>query len=194
MGVPARRSWVIGCLALAVACTSPSPSGNGGPSSNPTGSASGPDAFVRACETRVSGELGAWRKDAIILGPIGFLGLGGAGREPNAAFNPHGRRYRSLKALAVVSNIGPVTVSIDPADLGRVRLLYDPSVWNDRNLYPLEAGDAATTFTPCHDGRTTQFNGGFLVTGRTCATLVATVEGRRPVRRTVSFGASSCPS
>jgi hypothetical protein len=194
MAVPARRSWLIGCLALAVACTSSGLSGNGGPSWNPTGSASGPGAFVRGCETRVSGELGSWRKDAIILGPIGFLGLGGASREPNAAFRPHGRRYRSLKALAVVSDVGPVTVSIDSADLGRVRLLYDPSAWNDRNLYPLEAGDAETTFTPCRDGRTTQFNGGFLVTGRTCATLVATAEGSQPVRRTVSFGASSCPS
>src|SRR5437867_7125985 len=194
MRVLARGACLIGCLWLAAACTSPGPGEDGSSAPAQTSPAFPLDTATRSCDTSVHGDLGSgWRKDAVILGPIGFLGLGGASREPDASFRPQGSLYHSLKALAVVSGDGAVTVSIDPADLDRVRLLYDPSSWDDSNLYPLDAGDRTTVFASCGKGGTTQFNGGFLVTRRTCATLVVTVGGAKPVRRLVSFGSTSCP-
>jgi len=149
--------------------------------------------FVRACDNSVFGELGRdWRKAAVIMGPIAFVGLRGWREGPDREFRSRHGRYPALKVLAIVTGDSVISVSIAHRDTDRVRMLYDPSVWRDHNLYPLDAGDTTTVFGPCRPHRSTQFNGGFLVTGRTCATLEVSPGGGQPLRRLVSFGAQSC--
>lgn len=191
-----------GALTLAVglltACTSTAPAGERSTSSalpqSPTASPS-PQAgvFVRACDDRVFGELGrGWRKESVVIGPIAFVGLRGYRQGPDRFFQPRNGRYRALKVLAVVTGAKVITVSIADQNTDQVRMMYDPSVWGDRTLYPLEAGDTTTVFGPCLPQRATQFNGAFLVTGRTCATLEVSIGDGEPLRRLVSFGVPSC--
>lgn len=191
-----------GTLLLTVAltvCTSTRPAGEGStptatlgsPAASPSPKA--PGVFVRACDDSVFGELGrGWKKASVIMGPIAFVGLPSYRDGPDRYFRSRHGRYPALKVLAVVSGEGVISVSIAPGDTDRVRMMYDPSAWGDRNLYPLEAGDSTTVFGPCLTRRSTQFNGGFLVTGRTCATLEVSVGGEQPLRKLVSFGALSC--
>jgi hypothetical protein len=149
--------------------------------------------FVRACDDTVFGELGpSWRKDSVVIGPIAFVGLRGYRHGPDRFFQPRNGRYRALKVLAVVTGDRVITVSIADRNTDQVRLMYDPSAWGDRTLYPLEAGDTTTVFGPCLPHRSTQFNGAFLVTSRTCATLEVSIGDGEPLRRLVSFGAQSC--
>jgi hypothetical protein len=94
-----------------------------------------------------------------------------------------------LAAPACTSEGRRVTVSVAAEDTDRIRLMYDPSTWGHRNLYPIEAGETATVFGPCLPHRSTQFNGGFLVSGRVCATIEVEVGDTEPQRSVVSFGA-----
>jgi hypothetical protein len=188
-----RGASLIVCVTMAAACTSPGP--GVADSFHRTALPGEADVFVRGCTGIVSGTLGAgWKKRAVVIGPIAFVGLNGVASEPDRFFRSKRGRYPSLKALAVVKGGAKVTVTVAARDVVRVRLLYDPASWTDRNLYPLEAGDTRTVFGPCLPGRWAQFNGGFLVTGRTCATLIVTGDGTQPARRLVSFGATSCPA
>jgi hypothetical protein len=186
-------------VALLTACTSTSPAGERStptamPQSSPTASPS-PQAsvFVRACNDIVSGELGqGWRNDSVVIGPIAFVGLRGYRQGPDRFFQSRNGRYRALKVLAVVTGAKVITVSIAHRNTDQVRMMYDPAAWGNRTLYPLEAGDTTTVFGPCLPQRSTQFNGAFLVTRRTCATLGVSIGGGEPLRRLVSFGALSC--
>jgi hypothetical protein len=149
--------------------------------------------FVRACNDSVFGELGqGWKKVSLIMGPIAFAGLRTYRDGPDRFFRSRNGRYPPLKVLAVVTGDRVISVSIAHRDTHRVRMMYDPSAWGNRNLYPLDAGDTTTVFGPCLPHRSTQFNGGFLVTGRTCATLEVSIGGEEPLRKLVSFGALSC--
>jgi hypothetical protein len=203
MGVEEAMAMIrCGALTLAVAlltaCTSTAPAGErstptGAPQSPPPSPSPQTGVFVRACDDSVYGELGqGWRKDSVVIGPIAFVGLRGYRHVPDRFFTSRNGRYRSLKVLAVVTGAGMITVSIADRDTDQVRMMYDPSAWGDRTLYPLEAGDRTTVFGPCLPHRSTQFNGGFLVTGRTCATLEVSIGGGEPLRKLVSFGALSC--
>jgi hypothetical protein len=190
------RGALLLTVVLLTACTlAGEPSSPSGTVRSPVASLSphAPGVFVRDCNDSVYGELGrGWRKDSVVLGPIAFVGLRGYRHEPDRSFRSRHGRYPSLKVLAVVSGGGAIAVSIIHRDIDRVRMMYDPSVWGDRNWYPLEAGDTTTVFGPCPPHRSTQFNGGFLVTDRTCATLEVSTGGGEPLRRLVSFGALSC--
>lgn len=193
---------IIRCRALLLTvaltvCTSTTPAGERStPTATPGSAAASPSpkapgVFVRACDDSVFGELGqGWKKASVIMGPIAFVGLPSYRDGPDRYFRSRHGRYPALKVLAVVTGDGVISVSIARRDTDRVRMMYDPSAWGDRNLYPLEAGDTTTVFGPCH--RSTQFNGGFLVTGRTCATLEVSASGGQPFHRLVSFGAGSC--
>jgi hypothetical protein len=199
-----KRMRIIRCGALLLtvaltACTSTRPAGErstptatlGSPAASPSPKASG--VFVRACDDSVFGELGrGWKKASVIMGPIAFVGLPSYRDGPDRFFRSRHGRYPALKVLAVVSGEGVISVSIVPGDTDRVRMMYDPAAWGERNLYPLDAGDTTTVFGPCLTHRSTQFNGGFLITGRTCATLEVSVGGEQPLRKLVSFGALSC--
>jgi hypothetical protein len=192
-----RHGGLLLTLALLMACTSPGerPTSTGtlqSPAESPSPKTP-PGVFVRACDDSVFGELGqGWKKASVIMGPIAFVGLHSYRDGPDRYFLSKHGRYPALKVLAVVTGDEVISVSIAHRDTDRVRMMYDPSAWGDRNLYPLEAGDTTTVFGPCLPHRSIQFNGGFLVTGRICATLEVSPAGGQPLRRLVSFGALSC--
>jgi hypothetical protein len=173
-------------IALLTACTSTAPAGERStpiamlqsPTASPSSQAC---VFVRACDDSVFGELGpGWGKDSVVIGPIAFVGLRGYRHGPDRYFQPRNGRYRALKVLAVVPGDRVITVSIADRNTDQVRMMHDPSAWGDRTMYPLEAGDTITVFGPFLHHRSTQFNGAFLVTGRTCATLEYRSEMKDP--------------
>jgi hypothetical protein len=180
-----RHGGLLLTVALLIACTSPgerpTPTATpGSPAVSPSPKTA-PGVFVRACDNSVFGELGqGWKKASVIMGPIAFVGLPSYRDGPDRFFRSRDGRYPALKVLAVVTGDRVISVSIDHRDTDRVRMMYDPSAWGDRNLFPLEAGDTSTVFGPCLPHRSTQFNGGFLVTGRTCATLEVSPAGGNP--------------
>lgn len=184
---------VLGTILLAAACTAGArePSTTAGrPSPSEASSSRQPGVYVRACDSSVHGELPRdWQKNAVVIGPVAFVGLPGYRDAPDRFFAPRGGRYPFLKVLIVLTGGRRVTVSVAAEDTDRIRLMYDPSTWGDRNLYPIEAGETATVFGPCLPHRSTQFNGGFLVSGRVCATIEVQVGDTEPQRSVVSFGA-----
>jgi hypothetical protein len=158
-------------------------------------------AFIRDCDSSVYGRLGqGWREDAVVIGPIAFIGLPSLATSPERRFEPRKGQERSEKVLALVRAGPPVTVRVAPA--GQVALLYDPSRFNAHNVAD---GDRVVRFVPCEpgespyedfgaSGRSTQFNGGFVVAGSRCAALDVAVGGEAAGRAWVSFGAGDlCP-
>lgn len=152
------------------------------------GSAGAPP--VRTCESHVVGDISGWRRDATILGPVGFVGLPSYADAPDRLFRSHGGRYPAVKALLVVERGSPVTIRILQPDLAR--LMYDPTAWGNRNHYLLEQADPEMVFEPCDFIRRTQFNGAWLVTGRTCVVVEVTGIGRETERVEVPLGLTSC--
>jgi hypothetical protein len=196
-------------VALAAACTGEPAGRSGGPTAMPaapttvatTRPPAGPaGAFVRTCEASVYGDLGGgWRAQSVVVGPLAFVALRYAARQPAADFRRRGGRYQGLKVLAVVEAGATVTLTVPPAERRHLALLYDPAAWREDNRYRIGDGDTAVTFQSCPPEQTpagadgTQFNGGLLVAGSRCATLeVSTPEWSRPRRVTVSFGAGRC--
>ena len=198
------------CLVLALAaCTAEAPAGRAvGSTAAPTAPTtaaptrpSGPaGAFVRTCESSVYGDLGdGWRRQSVVVGPLAFVALRYAAKQPAVDFRRRGGHYQGLKALAVVKAGATVTLTVPAAERRHLSLLYDPGAWKEDNQYRLADGDTAVTFQSCPPAQTplgadgTQFNGGFLVAGPRCATLeVSTPRWRTPRRVTVSFGAGRC--
>jgi hypothetical protein len=112
--------------------------------------------FVRTCESSVTGDLGAgWCHDAVLAGPVAFVGAKGYADDPERWFvTGSPRMARAQKVLAVVDGDRPVRAR-DAA------LFYDPSEWGQSNRVPFRRGDGVTRFEPCTEGqKTTQFNGG----------------------------------
>jgi hypothetical protein len=149
--------------------------------------------FVRTCESSVSGDLGAaWRADAVLAGPVAFLGARGYKDDPERLFlarNPG--MARAQKVLVVVAGDRPVAVSVQTRDAA---LFYDPSKWGQSNRVPFRHGDEVTRFEPCTEDsqRGTQFNGGFLVRRATCVQVRVQIEGEEPTVASLSFGAGAC--
>ncbi len=162
--------------------TAPSSPGVGAsPTSLP---AEGPP--TRMCESHVVGDISGWRRHSTIVGPIGFAGLTTYADAPDRFFRSRGERYRTLKSLLIVERGPAVTIRILQPD--RARLLYDPGGWTSQTLYRLEQAEPEMVFEPCDFLRRTQFNGAWLVTGRTCVTIEVTVAGREPERAEVPLG------
>jgi hypothetical protein len=159
------------------------------------GSSPIPDArvFVRSCESSVSGDLGAgWRRDAVLTGPVAFVGARGYEDDPKRLFlvrNPG--MARAQKVLAVVDGDSPVVVTLRTR---AAALFYDPSKWGQSNRVPFRRGDEVTRFEPCTEDsqRGTQFNGGFLVRRPTCVQVRVQMEGGEPTVASLSFGAGAC--
>jgi len=188
-------------LALLAACTGAgapegaSPIPSPAPSEVSTTIPSPAGYYVRTCEQKVYGELGkGWRDRSVVVGPIAFVALPFAATAPAREFAPDKDGFRSVKALAVVDRGTEVTVSVPPDERGHVALLYDPEVFNSRQMAD---GDTAVTFRACPRGDRsfpgpTQFNGSFIVDGPQCATLEVRV-GDGPLRRVdVAFGTRTC--
>jgi hypothetical protein len=93
----------------------------------------------------------------VVLGPIAFVGLRGYRHEPDRSFRSRHGRYPSLKVLPVVSGGGAIAVSITHRDIDRVRMMYDPSVWGDRNWYRSKRATRPPCSGPCPPHRSTQF-------------------------------------
>jgi hypothetical protein len=153
----------------------------------------GAGAFVRSCESSVFGDLGAgWRKDAVLAGPVAFVGARGYEDDPKRSFVARGARMATAqKVLAVVAGDRPVTVSVQTRDAA---LFYDPSKWGQSNHVAFRRGDEVTRFEPCIGvtQRSTQFNGGFLVHRPTCVAVRVQIEGGRARVVSLSFGAGTC--
>jgi hypothetical protein len=118
-----------------------------------------------------------WREQSVVVGPLAFVALRYAARQPAVDFRRRGGRYQGLKALAVVKAGATVTLTVPAAERRHLSLLYDPGTWKEDNRYRIADGDTAVTFQSCPPAQTplgadgTQFNGGFLVAGPRCATL-----------------------
>jgi hypothetical protein len=153
------------------------------------------DAFVRTCRSSVYGTLGdGWRRDSVVIGPLAFVGMRLLATAPRKTFD------RPVKVLAVVRAGPAVTVQVTTHEPGAAALLYDPA--NDNTARDVDGGEEVVRFVPCKpggspferfgaSGRTTQFNGGFIVTGPQCVALDVTVRDTASIRRWVSFGAGS---
>lgn len=192
-------------LVLVGGCTSagtsaPTPNA---PATLASDASEGPEAaaFVRDCDSSVYGRLGrGWREDAVVIGPIAFIGLPSLAAAPERRFEPRKGRDRSEKVLAVVRTGPPVTVRVSPFE--HVGLLYDPSKFN---AHSVADGDPAVTFVSCEpgespyadfgaSGRATQFNGAFVMDGPGCVALDVAVGSEAAERTWVSFGAGEgCP-
>jgi hypothetical protein len=154
-------------------------------------------AFVRTCESKVSGGLGkGWRKDksALVVGPIALLYPGDYADALKRLFARHGAGYSSQKVLVVVRRGAGVNVAIAPAASRVASLLYDPSGFKDTNSYQVSDGEPAVTFQACGGGGTrfTQFNGGFIVAGPRCVPIGIRTGSDAPMRRVLSFGKGHC--
>jgi hypothetical protein len=162
--------------------------GEGDPPASPDA-----DVFVRSCESSVFGDLGAgWRKDAVLAGPVAFVGARGYEDDPKRSFVARGPRMATAqKVLAVVVGDRPVIVSVQTRDAA---LFYDPSKWGQSNHVAFRRGDEVTRFEPCIGDaqRSTQFNGGFLVRRPTCVAVRVQIEGGRARVVLLSFGAGTC--
>jgi hypothetical protein len=166
-----------------------------GPSIASPDSSPSPDAgvFVRSCESSVSGDLGAgWRRDAVLAGPVAFVGARGYADDPKRLFLARDPEMaRAQKVLAVVDGDTPVVISLRTRDAA---LFYDPTEWGQSNRVPFGRGDEVTKFEPCieDDQKSTQFNGGFLVRRPTCVEVRVRIEGEQPTVASLSFGAGAC--
>jgi hypothetical protein len=120
--------------------------------------------------------------DAVVqgtgAGPLVFDGLG------------RSSRGRVVRANAVVQPGGDVTVSVPAVERDRVGLLYGIH-W--RGAHSLANAEHTVRFEGCTDttegGGPARFDGGVVVRGRGCATLLVYVAARdEPVRRRVACG------
>jgi hypothetical protein len=148
---------------------------------------------VRSCDSSVSGDLGAdWRRDAVLAGPVAFVGARGYEDDPKRLFFADDPAMaRAQKVLAVVDGGRPVVVSVQMRDAA---LFYDPSKWGQSNRVAFRRGDAVTRFEPClgADQLPTQFNGGFLVRRPICVLVEVRVEDEEPILVSLSFGMGQC--
>jgi hypothetical protein len=149
--------------------------------------------FIRSCESSVFGDLGpGWRKDAVLAGPVAFVGARGYEDDAERSFVARGPRMATAqKVLAVVVGDRPVIVSVQTRDAA---LFYDPNKWGQSNHVAFRRGDEVTRFEPCIGDaqRSTQFNGGFLVRRPTCVAVRVQIEGGRARVVSLSFGAGTC--
>jgi hypothetical protein len=172
------------------------PAASASPTASGTVPARSPSAAplrtVRSCADAVYGELGhAWRRDAVVVGAVAFVGLRNAATE--APLKLPGSRMAVIKTLAVVPPGRQVTVTIDRPATRYAALLYDGERFREDGRYDLSDGTAAVTFLGCSD-REAQFNGSFLVDGRRCVPVTVREPNGARLSRSLSFGAGRCSS
>jgi hypothetical protein len=161
--------------------------------SAPLGSPSNP--YVRTCETRAWGELGAdHREHSIVVGPLVFLYLKDfATARPEDYTGPDGRLDPMLKVAVLVEAGAAVNVTVAPAAPEQAILLYR---WSDGSAPAAESfdGDQSVTFQACTDADTI-FTGGFRVSGPSCVPLdVRVADMGEPQRMMAAFFNKDCRS
>lgn len=150
---------------------------------------SGPSVVVD-CGRTISGQLpSGWRRrsaGAVVAGPIAWYAV-----RQNANHVAISRSH-FVEAIAVVDPQRSVTVSIPPAEQGRLSLDYT-SV-SPRRRFHLSQGAGSVTFKPCSGpvGQT-QFDGGFIVAGPQCAEVEIRPAGEAPLLARFSLGRSCAP-
>jgi hypothetical protein len=180
-----RRIACLVAVAL-VSCTG----ADAGTGASPPATGAERDVFVRTCDSRVSGALGAgWRTGQVKRGPVVFVGARGYADDRPTLFAAPGDRATVHKVLLVVTGARAVEVAVRHPDAA---LFYDERRWRERNVAPFRLGDTRTRFEPCGGGHGTQFNGGFLLRGPACVPVEVRVEGEAPRFATLSFGAGDC--
>lgn len=171
--------WKLLALLLGMAAPALAPA----PTHEPSGLV--PPPPVLDCVNRVEGPPhwppAGWRRHAIRIGPIAFVGLRDqTNREPDG--------FPGVETVAMVEAERQVTIRI-----------HGPTL-----VWPGTENRRAVTFMACprreplwsrhgHVGRYTQFNGGFRVTRPQCARIDVWVgQRKRPLRRYLELGAK-CP-
>lgn len=173
-----------------VSCTGADAEETGASSAPPSATAADRAMFVRRCDSRVSGALGAgWRKGEVKAGPVVFVGARGYADDRPSLYAAPRDRATVHKVLLVVTGARAVEITVRHPDAA---LFYDERRWRDRNVVPFRLGDPRTRFEPCGGGLATQFNGGFLLRGPACVPVEVRVAGEVPVFATLSFGAGDC--
>jgi len=144
----------------------------------------------RSCDDIVLGDLGPdWRSSAIEIGPVAFVSLKYAARQPPP--KPPGARVAVYKTLAVVAPRSQVTVSIEPSARPYASLVYDAHQFRSDNRYQIQDGSPEVSFSGC-PGREAQFNGSFLVDAPRCIPVRVVQQGKPVQRRVINFGARNC--
>jgi hypothetical protein len=176
---------LVACAAMNLGgCTSAAtePGGAAPPASSPPAS----ESFVRACDSSVYGDLGRrWKDDAVVVGPIAFVGVGRDGVIGAHAMDQRPGRVQAVKLLTVVLARTRVMVSVDSRTSERVAMLYDPATFNSTRVAD---GSRSIVFNACPGGptrlagmRATQFNGGIIADGHVCTRLHVSWPGGRRI-------------
>lgn len=153
------------------------------------------DAGVtRDCDSRVEGGPVATKYD-VVVGPVTFVNLRRAAREPPSFFRRRRDGYASWKTLIKVQANSTATVVAD--DERRLGLAYDGSAGFVNDLHDLPH---RVTFEACKRsepkrvgkgtvGAMTQFNGAFVSAGPGCRSF-SVLTGRKadPIRSRIGFG------
>jgi hypothetical protein len=139
------------------------------------GGAAAPAQTTLSCYGSGGRQAAGERPGGIHAGPIVLAGLG------------RSARGRVAPATAILEPGAAVTVSVAPGDRDRAGLLYG-GAW--RGPHRLAAADHTVRFEGCSDstsgGGPARFDGGLVLRGRSCATLLFQVAGRaEPLRRRV---------
>ena len=161
-----------------------------------------PAETVRSCRTAVYGRLApATRKNAVTVGPLSLLAVGGKRRSEVEPAGP-------VKVLVLLETGETVTVIVPEDERRRLSLLYGLGPGPKRPLR-LSDGTSSVRFNACTrseewgtgrpypDPHETQFNGGFFVRGAHCAMLEVWVDGQaEPSRLELGFGMGGrrCPA
>jgi len=145
--------------------------------------------FVRGCDSAVFGRPNT--RNAISIGPLALVGAPQARHLSPRAFRPQNGRYGAIKVLAVVKGRQDVTVTVARNDRRTFALLYNPNARANKDGFLFSAGDYQVTFEAC--GSTSfNYNGGFIATRPTCATLQVLTESSS-ASGSLTVGEGSCP-
>ncbi len=161
--------------------------------------------IVRTCASRVDG-AGTPGGSGGSIGARGirFTDLRAAALLRASDLAPTRRRYLAYKTVTEVDASRKVIVTIAAGSRRYARLLYDPSHFRDDGRYLLTDGQTSVTFVACARdqptttgsgtvGAKTQFNGGFIVAGRRCVSMLITSSGDpRPAHVVAQFGVAHC--
>jgi hypothetical protein len=191
-------------LPLLGSCTSahhvggPTPRVNSSPSlaeatPEPSAAAAAAGTFVRSCATAVSGSLGAfstWSKSSRVVGGFALVWIRQAAQVAPSRF----RTPQAVKILALVKSNEQVVLSVPRSERRHVSLIYDPNAFV--GTYRVRDGEDSVRFQPCPGPGSwegaTQFNGGVIVAGARCVTLLVTPDSGESTPMRSAFGKGAC--
>lgn len=147
-----------------------------------------PPDVVRGCDRHRTGVgYGGVSKEAfrasLRVGPIALGSLREFQRWQLPAASAGQRRFYPIESIAVVDAGATVTLAVAPADRDRAGLIYDQNKFRPDGLYRIADMDDVVRFEACADPTFnhgySQFDGGFVVAGRSCFSVDIYVDGHR---------------